>query len=529
MAQAFAEITFTPAVKAAQERFGSRESYSAFEAPDAPRGDRLTAREREFIEERDGFYQATVNADGWPYVQFRGGPAGFLRVVDAQTLAFADFRGNRQYLSVGNLAGNDRIALILMDYANRRRLKLWGRVTVVDTAEDPSLIERVQMEGYNAVVERAFVISVEAFDWNCPQHITPRFTDAEIEVMLRPVKERFQTLVGENERLRAHAAAPAGPLGRGPQPLVVTGVRQLTPRIRAYELRATHGGELPEVQAGAHLPVPVRLADGAEAIRTYSIASDPARRDVYEIAVLREDEGRGGSLGVHRDYQLGQVLHAGTPVNGFALHTDPRPAVLLAGGVGITPLKAMAHMLSANGRAFQLHYAARSAADVAYGGELRALAGDALTVYADGDRLDVRRVLAEAPDDAVFYACGPGRLIDAVVVAGSALGIDLARIRFERFAAPSPRADDRPVEVRLRKSGKTLLVPADTSVLDAMLDAGIDQPFSCKTGTCGTCAVPVLEGVPDHRDTALAPADHAVGLMCTCVSRACSTALVLDA
>lgn len=207
MATAFAEITFTDAVKAAQERHGSRESYARFESENAPRRDRLTAKERQFIAARDGFYQATVNEDGWPYVQFRGGLPGFLKVLGEQTIAYADFSGNKQYLSTGNLARNDRIALILMDYAGRRRLKLWGRVRLVDADADPFLLEQLADPNYPAKIERAVVITVEALDWNCPQHITQRFTEAELEAALAPVREEITTLRAENARLQAALAA----------------------------------------------------------------------------------------------------------------------------------------------------------------------------------------------------------------------------------------------------------------------------------------------------------------------------------
>lgn len=203
MATAFAEITFTDAVKAAQERHGSRASYARMETETAPRRDRLTAKERQFIAARDGFYQATVTDDGWPYVQFRGGLLGFLKVLDDQTIAYADFSGNKQYLSTGNLARNERIALILMDYAGRRRLKLWGRASLVDVQDDPFLIERLADPAYPAKIERAVVIQIEALDWNCPQHITQRFTEAELEASLAPVREEIVALRAENKRLRA--------------------------------------------------------------------------------------------------------------------------------------------------------------------------------------------------------------------------------------------------------------------------------------------------------------------------------------
>ena len=176
MTKAFAEIAFTPAVRAIQTQQGSAQGYDKFLAIEAERSDHLTEAEAMFIAARDGFYQATVSETGWPYVQFRGGPRGFLKVLDAKTIAFADFRGNRQYISAGNLTTNDRIALILMDYPNRRRLKLWGRVRLIDAKNDPELIGVLRAEGYRALPERAAVITVEAFDWNCPQHIPQRLS-----------------------------------------------------------------------------------------------------------------------------------------------------------------------------------------------------------------------------------------------------------------------------------------------------------------------------------------------------------------
>ena len=182
MNRTFAGIAFTHDVKAAQILQGSREKYARFEeAGEAPSG--LSQREIEFIESRNSFYQATVSETGWPYVQHRGGPAGFLKVLDANTLAFADFRGNRQYVSVGNLSNNDRIALIMVDYPNRRRLKLLGHVRLIQADDGPTLIARLAVSGYSAQIERAFIIHVVAWDWNCSQHITPRYTKQEIEVM----------------------------------------------------------------------------------------------------------------------------------------------------------------------------------------------------------------------------------------------------------------------------------------------------------------------------------------------------------
>jgi predicted pyridoxine 5'-phosphate oxidase superfamily flavin-nucleotide-binding protein len=206
MVRAFAAITFTPSVKAAQIRYGSRRANEGFERAEDPRNE-LTSREAEFIEERDGFYQASVGETGWPYVQFRGGPRGFLKVLDERTIGYADFRGNIQYISAGNIAADGRVALILMDYANRRRLKVWGRARLVHAEEDPILLARLEVPTYRARVERAVIMTVEAFDWNCPQHITRRFTEAEITELTAPLAQEIERLAAENAALKRLAKA----------------------------------------------------------------------------------------------------------------------------------------------------------------------------------------------------------------------------------------------------------------------------------------------------------------------------------
>jgi predicted pyridoxine 5'-phosphate oxidase superfamily flavin-nucleotide-binding protein len=201
MAKNYAEIAFTESVKRQQEQYGSRQQYARMDR--LARGTTLTFAETEFIAARDGFYLATVAEHGYPYVQFRGGPSGFLRVLDAQTLGYADFRGNRQYLTIGNLDQNDRAALILMDYANRSRLKLYARIEVIHANDRPELTDRLRVPGYEAEVERVMLLHVEAFDWNCPQHITPRFTMEEIQAMNAPLYEHVAKLEAELTRLKA--------------------------------------------------------------------------------------------------------------------------------------------------------------------------------------------------------------------------------------------------------------------------------------------------------------------------------------
>jgi hypothetical protein len=194
MSHRFADIAFTDAVKAVQEQYRSRSQNERLQRTGGPH-DALGDAETAFIAGRDSFYMATVGATGWPYVQHRGGPPGFLKVLGPKTLAFADFRGNTQLVSAGNAVGNERVSLILMDYPHRQRLKLLGRIRFEDASRvDPEILKAAQMPDYRGRVERVAVIEVEAFDWNCPQHITPRYTDAEVRSAVQPLLDRIAEL-----------------------------------------------------------------------------------------------------------------------------------------------------------------------------------------------------------------------------------------------------------------------------------------------------------------------------------------------
>jgi hypothetical protein len=199
MSHHFAEIAFTPAVKKVQEEQGSRFSYARMEnVPDAV-NHRLTEAEAGFIAARNSLYMATVGETGWPYIQHRGGPTGFVRVLDERTIGFANFRGNRQYVSVGNLMTDDRVSLFFMDYPNRTRLKLFGRARIIGL-DDDTLLSRLEMADYRARIERGLIITVEGFDWNCPQHITERYSLEEVHAMTAPLTARIAELEAELAR-----------------------------------------------------------------------------------------------------------------------------------------------------------------------------------------------------------------------------------------------------------------------------------------------------------------------------------------
>ena len=202
MGHRFAELAFTETVRKMQEEMGSRQSYARLEGGEEDNHAMLGPDEASFIANRDSLYLATVGETGWPYIQHRGGPRGFVRVLDQKTLGFVDFRGNRQYVSVGNSQTNEKASLFFMDYAHKTRLKLLGRVEIID-ASHPVLREKLALPTYRGHVERGILVHVEAYDWNCPQHITPRFALAEVEASSAPLRQRIQELEAQLEEARS--------------------------------------------------------------------------------------------------------------------------------------------------------------------------------------------------------------------------------------------------------------------------------------------------------------------------------------
>jgi uncharacterized protein len=206
MAYPFGSLVFTPVIKALQERYGSRRSYAKREESRFSQ-DELGPDEEGFLAECDSFYMASIGETGWPYVQHRGGPRGFLKVLDGHTIGFADFRGNKQYISTGNFTTNPKVALILVDYPRQARLKIIGHVEIFEADDAKPWIEKLHDSSEATPIERVFIIHVDAFDWNCQQHITRRYTEEQIRNILAPFEKRMEELVTANEKLRAEIAA----------------------------------------------------------------------------------------------------------------------------------------------------------------------------------------------------------------------------------------------------------------------------------------------------------------------------------
>lgn len=436
MGHKFAEIAFTNGVKAIQTQLGSRDSYASM-ATGEDYNHVLGQMEYEFIAERDSFYMASVSETGWPYVQHRGGPAGFVKVLDQRTIGFADYSGNRQYVSVGNFSHDDRVSLFFMDYVNRRRLKLLGRVRMV-SLEEKDLLGQLEDGNFRAQIERGIVITVEAFDWNCPQFITPRYSEEDVKEVIQILKDEnndlLRKLQDSNSDSNSNIAPVPEVLGSGPLQLRVAGVRELTSNIRAYELRSIDDTKLPPFEAGSHLRIPLRIK-GVTNYREYSISSHPENLDTYEIAVYREPEGRGGSAAIHGDFQIGTRFDTPLPINHFPLASTLRSTILIAGGIGITPIKAMAHELKEQDEDFLLYYAGKSRSEMAYHDELKREFPTQLKTFSstEGQRLDITRILEDLDSDTQIYVCGPERLLNDVILKAQEKGIERNLLHFEKF------------------------------------------------------------------------------------------------
>lgn len=311
------------------------------------------------------------------------------------------------------------------------------------------------------------------------------------------------------------------------QSLTVTSSEALSDHIRMITLAAPDGAALPAYAPGAHLDFDL----GPLGLRSYSLVdftSPAAVPESFRVAVQCEAAGAGGSVAMHA-LAPGDKISVSLPKSDFQLHDDAAPALLLAGGIGVTPLISFATELSARDEDFALHYACRTRELCAFQGRLTPLLGDRLTCWFDDTAaIDLAALIAAASPKTHIYCCGPKGMIDAVRDLAETAGFAKTQIHFELFTAPETQSGDQPFEVEIG-DGRVFTVPADQTIVEVLEEAGVDVMFDCARGDCGICQTDVLSGTPDHRDVVLSEAERAAGkVMQICVSRAKSARLVLD-
>lgn len=462
-------------------------------------GSQLNVAQQAWITRADTFFVASAHPEQGLDASHRGGRPGFVQVLSPHRLRIPDYAGNNMFNTLGNFASFPHAGLVFPDFERNRVLQLSGRPEVLWDEPDES--------GRTGGTARCWEFEVES--WR----------ESELAFDLHWQFINYSPFLPES--------------GDDRQATLTLRVQKAwleTGRVKGFELVAADGGLLPPFEPGAHLPVQVRDRSGAWVERYYSLLSDPADRLRYRIGVLAEPNGRGGSRYLHDAVQAGATLLAGLPANGFPLETDATHRILIAGGIGITPLLSMLHALRASGQSFELHYSARHSADLAFRQGIEDLAGPRARFYASQEpgapHLDLQAVLAQPQPDTHVYVCGPRPMIVAVRELAATLGWAPEQIHFESFGgATAP--DDRALNIRLARSGREIHVPAGRTILDTLLAAGIAVPHDCRRGECSLCATRVLAGEPEHRDLCLSADQHAES-MCVCVSRACSDRLTLD-
>ncbi len=432
----------------------------------------------------------------------RGGFSGFVDIIDGKRLRIPDYQGNSMFNTLGNIQAYPKAGLLFIDFERGRLLQLSGSANILWEQPDPG--------NKTGGTQRFWELDVEAWQQSqLPSELYWGFVDYSPH---NPREITPETPLIENLRLK------------------VSRVEQKSAAIKLYRLMADDGGILPPFEAGAHLPIEITLPNGQKIQRHYSILSSQHDNRYYEIAVQREDEGRGGSKYIHQQFTTNTLINAKLPRNEFPLSPVGKHTILIAGGIGITPILSMLRVLVESHASFEIHYAARTQADLAFSKEVIALAGEKAHLYFskgnNAKRLDLERIMKRRDSDTHIFLCGPVRMIEAVRELGDRLNYDASQIHFESFGA-SPSKNDAAIEVTLKKSSQLIKVKAGQTILDALIESKVSVPFDCKRGECGMCATGVIDGEVEHRDVYLTKQQRKQQ-MCVCVSRAKGKKLTLD-
>jgi len=477
------------------------EANQQYQETSSTYGKELNQTQQTLIASADTLFVASAHPDHGVDASHRGGHPGFVHILNNQQLRIPDFAGNSMFNTLGNFVSYPYAGLIFIDFKHGRLLQLTGKAEILWDMDDP--------QGETGGTKRFWQFEITRWqESTLPYRFEWEFLDASPHI---------PQLQHKNITSKT-------------QSLMVDGIQSETDRVKSFRFCSVDGGQLPAFEPGAHLPIKVKLPDGSDAIRHYSLISDHKDRTQYEIGVLKEPNGRGGSRYLHDQIQQGKTIDIDSPKNAFPMVANAGHNILIAGGIGVTPLLSMLHKLAAEKQSFEIHYTTRQTSDHAFRNRIEQLAGDNAHFYASqdpaGQRIDLQKILSTPKPGVHVYFCGPRRMMTAIRDLAESYNWSAAQIHFESFGA-QPLVDDRSIRVHLTKSNKNISVPANKTILDSLLDAGVSVPHDCKRGECTLCTTQVLKGEPDHRDLCL-NAEEKTSSMCVCVSRALGDELHLD-
>lgn len=432
----------------------------------------------------------------------RGGNPGFVEIIDGKRLRIPDYQGNSMFNTLGNIQSYPKAGLVFINFEQGILLQLTGDATLLWDQTDPT--------NKTGGTQRFWELKINA--WQQTQLPTE-------------LSWEFFGFSPHNPRKTGNKHHQTHELN-----LKVAQVKQKSDTINLYRLVASEGGILPAFEPGSHLPITIALADGEKVERHYSLLSSHHENRYYDIAVQREEHGRGGSKYIHQHLTENSLITAKPPRNEFSLSPIVNHTILIAGGIGITPILSMLRSLIEEKSSFEIHYTAKTEQDLAFQEEVMSLAGEKAQLYysqgKNANRLNLKHLMSQRDRDSHIFLCGPIRMIEAVRELANTLNWQPEHIHFESFGS-FQATNHSAFEVELKKSAQTIQVQSTQTLLDALLDAKVSIPFDCKRGECGLCSTTVIEGEVNHKDVYLNKQERKQQ-MCVCVSRAKGKKLTLD-
>lgn len=465
-------------------------------------GQELTTEQIELISQSDSFFVGSGVTNHHNDASYRGGQPGFIKINGHNQLVIPDYQGNSMFNTLGNIELHPYAGLTFIDFTHNKLLQLTGTAKILWHQDDE--------HNHTGGTKRYWQFNIT--NWQ----------ETQLAVNLNWT---FFDYSPHNPKSQKNTDLSYTGLS-----LVVNDIQQKSDKVKVFRLSAKDNRALPAFEAGSHLPININLSEKNTVLRHYSIISSNQNKDFYDIAVQQEEQGRGGSNYLHKQLKIGDVLHTKQPVNAFSLSSTGKHHILIAGGIGITPILSMLRQLSENNESVELHYSVKTKEDLIFKAEILHLAGINAHFYYSQEqkpnKINLKTLLSAQHNSSHVYVCGPVSLITAIKDQARQNDWPTHHIHYESFGG-SQQASNHAIEVTLKKSGQVITVDPKETILDSLIAADVQIPYECKRGECGMCSTEYSEGTVDHQDVYLTKAEKQHNL-CVCVSRAKSKSITLN-